>query len=237
MNPEYVDIFKQRGHPYHAAMQAFPHARDAEFDALFAAHPLQGGEHLIDIPAGGAYLAQHLGAWARVTSLEITPGFSADTPVVDPNDLGAFAGYDRAICLAALHHFDDPIAFLAGLSGTLKPGGILHVADVLAGSPLCEYLDGFVGRYNITGHQGRYLPADRTRYAALGQVVRCQEVPCPWRFASEADMLAFCGALFGLVDYPQAELLQALRDLVGFGEDEQGIRLDWRLLYIDIVKR
>ena len=235
MNPEYAGIFKQRGHPYHDAMAAFPNARDNEFDGLFAAHPLQGGEAVIDIPAGGAYLARHLGAQAKVTSLEITPGFSTDATVVDPRDLGAYAGYDRAVCLAALHHFDDVPGFLGRLRDTLKPDGILHVADVPAGSPLCEFLDGFVGRYNATGHAGRYLPADPAHYARLGQVTRCEESVCPWRFANEADMLAFCGMLFGLVDHPEAALREALHDLVGVHQDEHGVQLDWRLLYIDIV--
>lgn len=235
MNPEYVDIFKQRGHPYHAAMQAFPDARNAEFDTLFAAHPLQGTPRILDIPAGGGYLARHLGARAQVTSLEITPGFSADTELVDPDDLGAFSGFDRAVCLAALHHFEDPIGFLARLRDTLKPGGILHVADVCAASPLCEYLDGFVGRYNITGHDGRYLGGDRARYASLGLVERCEEVLCRWQFKDEADMLTFAGALFGLVDHPLEALREALQHYVGFRATASGVELDWRLLYIDIV--
>ncbi|MEO5629660.1 MAG: methyltransferase domain-containing protein [Thermomonas sp.] len=235
MNPEYVEIFKQRGHPYHAAMQAFPDARNAEFEQLFAAHPLEGVPRILDIPAGGGYLARHLGARAQVTSREITPGFSLDTELADPDDLSAFSGYDRAICLAALHHFEDPISFLTRLRGTLKPGGILHVADVCAGSPLGDYLDGFVGRYNITGHDGRYLGADRARYASLGRVERCEEVHCRWQFRDEADMLAFAGSLFGLVDHPLAELRDALRRLVGFRVTDTGVELDWRLLYIDIV--
>lgn len=235
MNPEYAGIFQQRGHPYHDAMAAFPNARDNEFDGLFAARPLQDGEAVIDLPAGGAYLARRLGTQANVTSLEITPGFSTDAVVVDPTELGAYAGYDRAVCLAALHHFDDPLGFLGRLRDTLKPDGILHVADVPANSPLCEFLDGFVGRYNATGHAGHYLPADPAHYASLGKVSRCEETSCPWRFASETDMLSFCGRLFGLVDYPEDELRDALHDLVGVREDAQGVQLDWRLLYIDIA--
>ena len=236
MNPEYVEIFKQRGHPYHAAMQAFPEARNAEFEQLFAACPLDGDTpRILDIPAGGGYLARYLGNRAQVTSLEITPGFSADTALVDPGDLSAFSGYDRAVCLAALHHFEDPIDFLTRLRTTLKPGGVLHVADVCAGSPLCDFLDGFVGRYNITGHDGRYLGGDRARYASLGRVERCKEVLCRWQFKDEADMLAFAANLFGLVDHPLPELHDALRCLVGFRATASGVELDWRLIYIDIV--
>ncbi len=235
MNPEYVDIFKQRGHPYHAAMQSFPNARNEEFEQLFAAHPLQGAPCILDIPAGGGYLARHLADRAQVTSLEITPGFCPDTQLADPDDLEAFSGYDRAACLAALHHFEDPLGFLARLRATLKPGGILHIADVCAGSPLCEFLDGFVGRYNITGHDGHYLRANRAAYASVGRVERCEEVRCHWRFRNEADMLTFAGGLFGLVDYPVAALREALQRHVGFRTTPAGVELDWRLLYIDII--
>ncbi len=236
MNPEYVEIFKLRGHPYHAAMQAYPDARQEEFEQLFARFPLDHDmPHLLDIPAGGGYLARHLAERAQVTSMEITPGFSPDTPLANPDNLDAFSGYDRAICLAALHHFEDPIDFLGRLRGTLKRGGILHIADVCAGSRLCEYLDGFVGRYNITGHHGRYLSADPARYTSLGRVARCEEVHCPWQFGTEADMLTFAAALFGLVDYPATELREALDRDVGVRVTASGVELDWRLLYIDIV--
>ncbi|HEY7688332.1 MAG TPA: methyltransferase domain-containing protein, partial [Dongiaceae bacterium] len=142
MNPEYVDIFRLRGHPYHAAMLAQPHARDAEFDALFAANPLRDGERILDIPAGGGYLGRHLGDRAQVQARELSHGFSEGIEVVSPDELPGLRGFDRAVCLAALHHFDDAIGFLAQLRGTLAPGGLLHVADVAAGSPLCDFLDG-----------------------------------------------------------------------------------------------
>ena len=47
-------------------------------------------------------------------------------------------------------------------------------------------------------------------------------------------MLDFCGSLFGLVDCPPAELRAALADLVGFETSDGGVRLDWRLLYVDL---
>lgn len=234
MNPEYVDIFRQRGHPYHAAMLFQPHARDAEFDGLFARQPLRGGERILDIPAGGGYLARHLGAQAQVTSLEITSGFSDGIPIADPEDLEAWTGHDRAVCLAALHHFDDAPGFLSRLARCVKPGGWLHVADVAAGSPLCAFLDGFVGRYNVTGHSGHYLPRDPARLAALGEVTHCEEARCDWRFPDEARMLRFCSDLFGLLDCPPAALRDALREHVGFDAGPDGVLLHWRLLYVDV---
>lgn len=234
MNPDYVHIFEQRGHPYHAAMLAQPHARDAEFDGLFAARPLQQGERILDIPAGGGYLARHLGDGAQVTSLEITSGFSQGIEVVDPERLDAWQGMDRAVCLTALHHFNDAIGFLGRLVRTVRPGGLLHLADVAAGSPLCAFLDGFVGRYNATGHAGRYLSPQARDYAALGRVTRCEEARCDWRFPDEAAMLRFCNDLFGLRDCPQEALREALLTHAGFDADAGEVRLHWRLLYVDV---
>lgn len=235
MNPEYGEIFDQRGHPYHAAMTRFPQARGDEFSALFARLPLVGGECILDIPAGGGYLARALGARARVTSLEITSGFGPQVPVVDPHALDGHRGFDRAVCLAALHHFAAPLEFLARVRATLRAGGILHLADVAAGSPLCDFLDGFVGLYNVTGHAGRYLPADPAYFLGLGKVVRCEQVECPWRFADEQEMLEFCDALFGLVDCPKSELRAALHELIGVRGGDRSVVLAWRLLYVDIA--
>ena len=235
MNPEYAEIFRQRGHPYHDAMTRFPLARAEEFSGLFTRLPLGNGERILDIPAGGGYLAKHLGDRALVTSLEITHGFSDEAVVVQLEDLARFSGFDRAVCLAALHHFDQPMTMLSHLAQTLRPGGSLHVADICAGSPLCEFLDGFVGRYNQTGHQGRYLRADAADYRDLGRVARCEEVGCAWSFDDETSLLAFCSRLFGLVECPPSALRTALHDLVGVRADSRGVVLEWRLLYIDII--
>ena len=58
MNLDYAGIFEQRGSHYHAAMRAYPAARTAEFDQVFAARALAADETLLDVPAGGGYLAR-----------------------------------------------------------------------------------------------------------------------------------------------------------------------------------
>jgi SAM-dependent methyltransferase len=234
MNLTYPEIFAQRGNRYHDAMLRFPNARDAEFRCLFDAAPVPAKARVLDLPAGGGYLARFLPADAELVSLELSEGFGGGVDVHDPQRTWPHAPFDHAVCLAALHHIPDQPSFIRGLLGTLAPGGILHLADVPAGSSLTRFLDGFVGRYNITGHEGMYLPADEGFYASIGHLRRCAELPCPWHFANEAAMLDFCGSLFGLVDCPPAELREALADLVGFEARDGGVRLDWRLLYVDL---
>jgi len=234
MNLSYPEIFAQRGNRYHDAMLRFPAARNAEFERLFDAAPVAAGARVLDLPAGGGYLAGFLPADAELVSLELSEGFGGGVDVHDPQRTWPHAPFDHAVCLAALHHIADQPSFIRGLLGTLHPGGLLHLADVPADSGLVRFLDGFVGRYNSTGHEGMYLPNDQAFFAALGEVRRFGEFSCPWRFSDEERMLDFCASLFGLVDCPPRELRAALADLVGFQPDAGGVRLDWRLLYVDL---
>lgn len=233
MNLEYADIFARRGHLYHRAMAAAPAARHAEFDRLFDLHPVRPGQTLLDVPAGGGYLARHLGAGVATTSRELTAGFSDDVAVLEGADwqLGSF---DHAVCLAALHHIDDQTGFLGRLGSHLAAGGVLHVADVAAGSPHAEFLDGFVGHYNETGHEGRYLRRDALPLPPGMRLLRAQDLACPWRFRDMEALLAFCSDLFGLVDCPRPALRAALGDLIGIAEDAGGVALQWRLTYVDM---
>ena len=234
MNLTYPEIFKQRGKQYNDAMLRFPQARRAEFAQLFAATSVAPRQRVLDMPAGGGYLASFLPSDADLVSLELTPGFGAGASVHDSSQPWPWGSFDHVVCLAALHHIEDQPGFIRGLLDRLQPGGTLHLADVPAGSSLVRFLDGFVGRFNITGHQGGYLPDHAEFFSALGDVQRIGELECPWAFASEAEMLEFCAQLFGLVDCPQAELLQALHDDVGIKRNGAGLHLNWRLLYVDI---
>jgi SAM-dependent methyltransferase len=232
--PDYPAIFAARGDRYHAAMRRHPQARRAEFAQLFAQVSVAPGQRVLDLPAGGGYLAHALPADAQLVSLELSGGFGGGVEVVDFAAPWRWGRFDHAVCLAALHHIDDQDAFLARLLGTLAPGGTLHLADVVDGSGIARFLDGFVGHWNGTGHAGAYLRPDRARFEALGRVARCEEVECAWTFADEAAMLDFTGRLFGLVDCPDAALREALHELVGVHATARGIELAWRLLYVDL---
>ena len=235
MNLDYADIFAVRGHRYHRAMTRVPGARRLEFARLFDRCPALPGESLLDLPAGGGYLRAHLPEGVHTTSRELTGGFQAGTEVLGAEDW-ALGQFDHVVCLAALHHIEDQPGFLSRLAGHVAPGGTLHVADVAAGTGLARFLDGFVGRYNETGHEGRYLDPDRLPLtgALRAGVVRAVELDCPWLFVDETQMLDFCTDLFGLADCPAAALLDALDRDVGVERRPDGVALRWRLLYMDV---
>lgn len=233
MNLDYSGIFEVRGHLYHQAMLEQPEARACEFERLFDLAPLRG-DTVLDAPAGGGYLGRRVAGRARVTPVEFTHGFSPTIPVVDMAsdwDLGQF---DRVVCLAALHHIPDQPAFTRRLMRHVRPGGMLHLADVRAGSPLTAFLDEFVGRFNGTGHEGRYLDTAAQWLRSLGIIRRADEVACPWHFRTVDELLVFCMRLFGLLDCPQAALREALESFVGIRTTPQGVALDWRLAYVDV---
>lgn len=233
----YGDIFDERGGAYAQAMRRWPEARAAEFDALFTARPVLPGERVLDVPAGGDYLRARL-PQAQVTALEFSEGFSQGVPVVTPGaDWTGLADgpFDHVVCLAALHHTADGDSLVRQLLSQLTARGVLHLADVAAGSRVAGFLDGFVGRYNITGHQGFYRQAKAGSWTHLGRVLRCEDITVPWRFATDQDMLGFTAGLFGLRDCPVAELLQALETQVGVVRDAHAVSLQWSLAYVDLA--
>lgn len=234
MNLQYSEIFVQRGDAYHAAMQREPKARDAEFAQLFARRQVRAGETVLDIPAGGGYLARCLPRGTAVTELELSTGFTPHLRVVDPNGDWGVEQFDHVVCLAGLHHIDDQDSFVSHLVRHAKPGGVVHVADVDRSTELPAFLDGFVGRYNVTGHEGKYLTADSFTRLSGTRVIASEIRECAWRFASEDALLDFSAGLFGLVNYPRAELQLALARIGIVRETNGAAILKWRLRYVDL---
>ncbi|WDI32997.1 hypothetical protein PUV54_07275 [Hyphococcus flavus] len=237
MNPEYKEIFDKRGGSYHAAMRAFPHARRAEFEAVFAATQFTESDVIIDIPAGGAYLLEYLPEYIRYFPREITPGFSKDAMLVNWSGDWEAPLADHVVTLAATHHFHDHARAIDRALAALRPGGVLHLADVDVESPVGAFLDGFVGAHTPTGHAGHYLPPKGDAFYIPYQITRHKTVATPWRFSSKDDAGRFCIALFGLqLDEPK-RVIDALQQYgIDVSEEDGEAVIDWRLTYIDIVK-
>jgi len=231
---EYSDIFAQRGTAYHAAMQRQPDARNAEFDALFRHHAAKAGQSLLDIPAGGGYLKRRLPAGVQVTELELTKGFTSHLRVVPTYGDWDVGKFDHVVCLAALHHILEQDQFVAQLAQHTKPGGCIHIADADNTQTIATFLDGFVGRFNVTGHHGKYISENSFRNIPGTKFLTSEIRDCAWRFSTDDLALDFAADLFGLVNYPRAEFRDAVHQLVGMRKEEGEVLLNWKLRYIDL---
>lgn len=233
----YAEIFDRRGREYHQAMRLAPEARRREFAALFDGSPLRAGELLYDIPSGGEYLADYIDVPVRVQGFEFSRGFAEENPQValleleKPWEIGQA---DRVVSLAGLHHNEDPLAVIARLKQHVRRGGWLHVADVAQGSRIGAWLNGFVDAHSVMGHQGVFLPTQRSAYPQGWDIARMGVAACPWRFASAATLARFCRLMFGIELAHEREILSALHEIVGVRPHAHGVELDWELLYLDV---
>jgi len=189
-----------RGSTYDQAMQAFPDARCDEFLQIIEADELEVGMRVLDVPAGGGYLR-------RCRTRQRSAAFPMESRTLD-----------AVVSWAGVHHIEDKSAFLAECSGVLKPGGVSALSDVAESSETAQFLDGFVGRHNSTGHWGHYVSgATGHLLDKLGFAIEAYRIErFHWRFGSLGDVGAFCRDLF--------ELIQAsLDEIIGASAEELGI--------------
>lgn len=238
---DYADIFNQRADDYHAAMHAFPMARHAEFATLFSAIPLGEKERIIDIPSGGGYLQNHIKTDALVQCYDFSSGFAHEggphIKTLDANaDEWEIGLASRVVSLAGLHHFDDPLEVIGRFYRHVNQGGVMHIADVAAGSAPGYFLNGFVDRYNPQGHEGKFLPAQRFAWPSHWHITRIREESIPWVFPDVKAMVWFCCKLFG-VPLANAEAMRhELATTIGYTEFEKKCQLHWSLLYVDVLR-
>jgi len=232
--------FAARGAGYDDAMTSHPRARDEEFGFVVGLAGVRPSDRVVDIPAGGGYLAAYLPAGVEYTACECSSSFAArgserGLTVVESDLRGTALGANRAdvvVSVAGLHHEEDPVGLLGAWRRLLRPGGRLVVADVAAGSSVASFLDGFVGNHNGIGHVGRYLPPDvDRRVRAVGYVdVRIVDGAYHWWFPDEEALGRFCVALFGLVSAAASDAIEAARETLGFAVASDGrLGLRWGL--------
>jgi len=239
MTSEYEEIFARRGHSYDAAMQKYPRARDSEFENLFNACTPAPLSTVLDLPSGGGYLNRHLPAGCLIESAEPSDQFSNTihlTREVDLENLQLKSDYfDVLICLAASHHIENKQGLFHSAFQALNRGGHFLLGDVLSGSPIAEYLDGFTSQYNGTGHDGDYLTielCEKLASEAGFTIVDVKEYPCPWSFNDTEELAEFSCLLFGMKNVCKQRLLDTLNDKIGISKTADGVQLDWRLLYL-----
>ncbi|WP_111656367.1 class I SAM-dependent methyltransferase [Isoalcanivorax indicus] len=254
MFDQYADIFERRGAQYTAAMAQCPQARRVEFEqALITARVGNAACHLLDVPAGGAWLRDMIpggpvGHEVRYTAVESTDGFiqrlapDARPALVLAEDLTRIplpdACADRLVSLAGLHHIEQRGPVYSEMRRLMKPGAVACIADVQAGTPTALFLNGPVDQFCPMGHHGLFLDdADTGLLRQAGwHIQEDQLLDVAWRFASLAEMGSFCRLLFGLDNAPDDEaVIEAVVAGPGVSTEGDQVLMHWPLRFICVT--
>ena len=239
---DYSEIFNARAKQYHLAMQTCPKARDAEFLALLHDLPASAID-VLDVPAGGGYLARYLQSHLQLTSCDFSEGFvETGMPLANPQTLPYAADtFDAVLSLTGLHHvsFKNQNAFLRESHRVLRTKGSFLVGEVLRGSPVDPFLNDFVHRHNSQGHSGDFFDEGfKAQLAEAGfeQISMCVRKYI-WQFADVASMLCYCKNMFGIDKASDSELDRGLREYLNYRQVQNGtVQLPWQLVFYHAVK-
>lgn len=240
----YGELFDIRGSNYDRAMKRYPDARRLEFEQAIEAAALRPGMVVADVPAGGGYLQRFLPEGCIWWGHEPCASFTHHGAVVgDPTALLPLpwpdGSVDVAISLAGVHHIDDKRPLFADQYRVVKPGGRLVVSDVAADSAVAQFLDGYVGAHNSTGHKGVFQDEDTLQdLRNTGWVVESSEIcDSHWVFAGRNAMAAFCHELFDLRNASMADTQAAIETQLGVANLSDGqVGMNWALRTIVAVK-
>lgn len=240
MPNDYRGTFDERGRTYDDAMEGWPDARAEEFRfAVGLAGPVPG-DRVVDVPAGGGYLREHLPPGVVHVAVEPSSAFAVRSRArgVDVIQGGLAceairgASVDLVLSVAGVHHEPDLEPLLRSWRRILVPGGRLVVADVAQGSVEAAFLDGFVGAHNGDGHQGTYLGEDLASVAQRAGLDHVRVIDGRYRWWADdvVDLARFCIALFGLRDVAPSQVAEALLDGPGVEAGPDGrVGLRWGL--------
>ena len=241
----YPDVFNERGASYHRAMIEQPLARANEFRLALEKARLQQGMRVCDVPSGGGYLTDFIDKDIQLIGIEYSRLFAsfgerspraqsilASIPQLSFQD----ASCDRVISIAGLHHFDadQKSGFFSEACRILSKEGLLLVADVDIGSPVAGFLDGFVGKHNVTGHDGQYLDESTPMMLRRAGFDLCDDrvEHYPWEFSGADRMAEYCRLLFGLEGIDPIEIRRGIGEYLGYRESKTGCRMNWQLRYV-----
>lgn len=248
----YQAIFNQRADAYHQAMINWPKARDEEFKALLKNLPIKTATRILDIPAGGGYLASYLPHDVQLHHLETSELFAnlfqqhCHSGSQHPLSLCTLDqlpeknnSIDIALSLAGLHHTQDKKPLFDELYRCLRPGGLLVLADAEEKSATACFLDGWVNDHNTIGHNGWYLNQHTLQQLLNSgfEYISKENRNYHWVFNSRLQAGEYCKLMFGIDRANEQEVSDVLAKELGFDVLSNGnVGLCWQLCFITVRK-
>lgn len=234
---DYDATFAKRGRSFKDAMDAYPHALDAEFQTAVRMCRLKEGEVLLNIPGAGIPLAPFVPHAVEYLCYETNASFAAHAGLLHCT-FGAVplaaGSVDAIVSVASLHHATDEerAAFYAEARRLLKPGGRLVIGDVARGSSQDAWLNEFVHAHNSLGHRGKFWSHEDTGLLSTsGFSVEVSTQSYAWDFSSAEAAVDFSRHLFGLDLANSAQIDEGLRRYLSPRAEGGHFRIPWSLLY------
>jgi SAM-dependent methyltransferase len=223
------------------------------------------GEVSVDIAAGTGFLTEYVYRWTRERVYAIDPSGvqldaikkkCSDLPIITiegslseektfqklGEDIGAI---DFVTSFGGIHHVIDANGenkqkmMFENISRMLKPGGRLVAADVGEGTKLSEHFEKSVKNHCLTGHHEKWLNVNRLKNELIRgtglNYIKSDIIPIQWIFNSKQEMVLFMKALHAY-DMTEQQVLEDLSSILGFEEKNDGVYLNWPMLFFHLQK-
>lgn len=246
MPKDWKGIWDPRAKAFNKVCQKYPNARNDERNPLIDILQIEAPCDFLEVaPCGGCLLRGVHDRYPNgITYFAVEPSDenASDLPDyvtrIQGADITSFAmpdgSVDRVGNLAGLHHTHPRKGYYAESFRVLRPGGIMAIADVKAGTQVDHWLNEFVNQYCAYGHEGYFFPAGEMSADMLEAgftEVREDTLKLAWHFDSVAGAVDFCRHLFFLTKATDENILTGLKNYLGFDPDAKNVRIPWELTY------
>lgn len=252
---EEIKDFDIRGNLYELGMELAPNSRQHDIDEMKTRLDLKGDERIVDLAAGTGFFTKEFTSWTtgeiiavdpsimQLNALDKTcegkativlgsPDSEKDMSVIESGSVDVVSSF------GGLHHVPNQRVMMEQVSRILKPGGRFVAGDVGNGTSLAHHFDVFVAQKCLTGHTAQWLDEARLVDLSAGlplKLEKAEMVPIVWKFASKEEMALFFKGLHAY-DLSEEEVVEDLREALGFEEKDGQILLNWPMFFFTFVR-